>query len=118
LADLFARFVLGGAIVSLFALAGEVLQPKRFGGMTAAAPSTALATLALTYAQHGRGHVAIEARWMTIGAVAFFVHALAASFAIRRTETPVWLAAAGGWVVWLAVALGLWALGSRIGALT
>jgi hypothetical protein len=30
--DLLWRFLLGGAIVSLFALLGEVLRPKRFAG--------------------------------------------------------------------------------------
>jgi hypothetical protein len=42
------RFLLGGALVSAFALFGDVVRPKRLAGLFAAAPSVALATLALT----------------------------------------------------------------------
>ena len=42
------RFVVGGAIVTLFAALGDVLKPKSFVGLFGAAPSVAMATLGLT----------------------------------------------------------------------
>jgi hypothetical protein len=40
------RFLVGGAVVSAFAMLGDVLRPKSFAGLFGAAPSVALATLA------------------------------------------------------------------------
>jgi hypothetical protein len=41
------RFLIGGSIVSLFAVFGDVLRPKSAAGLLGAAPSVALATLGL-----------------------------------------------------------------------
>jgi hypothetical protein len=41
-----ARFLIGGFVVSAFALLGDLLRPKSFAGLFGAAPSVALATLA------------------------------------------------------------------------
>jgi hypothetical protein len=45
--ELVFRFFIGGCIVSIFAVIAEVLKPKGFAGLFAAAPSVALATLGL-----------------------------------------------------------------------
>jgi Protein of unknown function (DUF3147) len=37
------RFVIGGLVVSVFAICGDVLRPKSFAGLFGAAPSVALA---------------------------------------------------------------------------
>jgi hypothetical protein len=58
------RFIAGGLVVSLFAALGEVLKPKRFAGLFAAAPSVALATLGLTILTEGKSYAAVEARSM------------------------------------------------------
>jgi len=71
--DIVIRFVIGGVVVSAFAVLGELFKPKSFAGIFGAAPSVALATLSLTVAKDGRGYAAIEARSMILGAVAFFV---------------------------------------------
>ncbi len=105
--ELVIRFVLGGLIVATFAMAGEVFRPKTFSGIFGAAPSVAIVTLALAYAQHGVAYVATEARSMLVGSVALFVYAAASVFATKRTNVPVWLAAGGAWIVWLATAGGL-----------
>jgi uncharacterized membrane protein (GlpM family) len=60
--DLLWRFLVGGAIVSLFALLGDVARPKRFAGIFSGAPSVALVTLALTAAKSGPAIAALEAR--------------------------------------------------------
>ena len=72
--ELLWRFLLGGAIVSLLALAGDVLQPKRFAGLFSAAPSVALATLALTVAKDGPGIASVEARSMVLSSVGFILY--------------------------------------------
>ena len=43
--ELVVRFLVGGALVSLFALIADVLKPKGFAGLFGAAPSVALASL-------------------------------------------------------------------------
>ena len=53
LMDLVARFLIGGVIVSAFAVIGSLLKPVSFAGLFGAAPSVALATLGLTIAEHG-----------------------------------------------------------------
>jgi len=40
--DLLIRFLIGGTVVSSFALLGEIFQPKSFAGLFGAAPSIAL----------------------------------------------------------------------------
>ena len=52
--QLIFRFAVGGLIVSLFVALGDVLKPKSFAGLFAAAPSVALAALGLTIAADGR----------------------------------------------------------------
>jgi hypothetical protein len=48
MAEALIRFMIGGIFVSVFAVLGDVLKPKRFAGLFGAAPSVALATLILT----------------------------------------------------------------------
>jgi hypothetical protein len=73
--DWVVRFLIGGTIVSVFALIGDVLKPKGFADLFGAAPSVALATLGLTIATQGKVYAAIEARSMVAGAAAFFLYA-------------------------------------------
>lgn len=105
LAELALRFLLGGAIVSAFAFLGELWEPKTFAGMFGAAPSVAIATLALAYATQGPAYVEIEAGSMLLGAVAFGVYAATCVATVKRSEMPVWLGAALAWGAWFVVAL-------------
>ena len=41
------RFLVGGVVVSAFAMLGDILRPKSFAGLFGAAPSVALATLGI-----------------------------------------------------------------------
>jgi hypothetical protein len=74
--QLLVRFVVGGTLVSLFAVSGDVLKPKGFAGLFAAAPSVALATLSLTILTDGKYYAAIEAKSMIAGALAFCAYAV------------------------------------------
>lgn len=102
------RFVVGGAVVSLFAVIGDVLKSKSFAGLFGAAPSVALSTLALTIATNGKAYAALEARSMIVGACAFFIYVcccmrMMTKHAVRATPVTI-----GGLVVWLGCALGGW----------
>lgn len=110
--ELIFRFLAGGVLVSLFAFAGDILRPKSFAGLFGAAPSVALATLALTIVADGKEYASTEARSMVGGAIAFLFYASVTSRVLMRykpralTATlalmPVWLGAAFGiWLVWL-----------------
>ncbi len=106
--ELVVRFLVGGAVVSCFALIGDLFKPKSFAGLFAAAPSVALATLALTVRHHGPAYAALEASSMLLGAVAFLAYVFVAGLLLLRHKLPakpVTLLLLPGWI---AVALGLW----------
>jgi len=112
--ELAFRFLVGGALVSTFALLGDLFKPKTFAGTFAAAPSVALATMSLSIARDGVAEAALSARSMVVGALAFFLYANAVALLLRRGEdrprTAAWkcgavwaVAAATGWALWLRV---------------
>ena len=47
------RFLVGGVVVSAFAMLGDMLRPKSFAALFGAAPSVALATLGIGVHRHG-----------------------------------------------------------------
>ena len=111
--DLLIRFLIGGAVVSIFAVLGDMLKPESRGGTFAAAPTIALATLVLTMHKHGAGYVAVEGRSMVAGALAFAVYAAVVSFVLMRRRTPALATAAALLVVWFGTAAGLYAVWLR-----
>jgi hypothetical protein len=104
--ELVLRFLIGGTVVSLFAVLGEILRPKSFAGLFGAAPSIALATLGLLIHKHGNAYAALESQSMIWGASAFLVYAAVSSVVLRRFTfstlgttlalLPIWLVAAFG----------------------
>ena len=106
--DLLIRFLVGGLIVSAFAIIGDLLEPKTFAGLFGAAPSVALATLSLTCFSKGHAYAAIEARSMMIGAVAFVLYALAIAIIMMRFKTSALWTSLSLLTLWLAVGVGLW----------
>ena len=108
--EILARFLLGGLIVSAFALLGDVLRPKGFAGLFGAAPSVALATLSLTLFKEGKLYAAIEARSMVAGAVAFVAYSVVCLYLMAERHwraAPTTLAML--WV-WGVGAFGLWSM--------
>ena len=113
MSQILARFIVGGAIVSAFAVVGDVLKPKSFAGLFGAAPSVALATLAMTVMSEGPSYASIEGRSMMAGAIAFCAYASLVSHMLMRYQfqalwvtlclMPVWLGVAGGvyYFVWV-----------------
>lgn len=106
--DYLIRFLIGGAAVSGFALLGDMTRPKSFAGIFGAAPSVALATLALTLRSEGVPDTATEARSMVIGAIATGAYAWACSHVMWKANISVRLLTLAGLLGWLAVALLGW----------
>ena len=89
LPELLARFLIGGVFVSFFSAVAEVFRPKSFAGLFGAAPSIALATLAITIGEKGKAYAAIEAHFMIFGAIAFCCYAMTACWILRaRQDRP------------------------------
>ena len=112
LTDILWRFLIGGTAVAAFSFLGDLFIPKSFAGLFGAAPSIALATLALTVSRNGKHYTAIEAHSMIGGAIAFLIYAscvcsllMKKKFSTLKTTLvllPVWFASAGLlWLVWL-----------------
>ena len=102
--------MLGGLVVSVFAIIGDLLKPKSFAGLFGAAPSVALASLGLTLASKGGDYAAIEARSMMAGALAFFVYASLVSWMMmHRRIKAIWTTMCTI-PLWFLVALGIWGL--------
>ena len=110
--EIVSRFIIGGLLVSLFALNGDLPKPKSFAGIFGAAPSVALATLALTIASKGRQYAADELRSTICGALALFFYSSCVSwlmmrhrlsaFTVTMTLIPFWIGIAlGGWFLFL-----------------
>jgi hypothetical protein len=106
--EILLRFVFGGVVVSGFALLGDLLKPKSFAGLFGAAPSVALATLALTASKQGKEYASVEARSMLVGAIAFFFYALVVSRLLIRRQLPVLPVTGLSVALWLACAFGCW----------
>ena len=100
--------MIGGAVVCLFAALGEVFHPKSFAGLFGAAPSVALASLAISVYRDGGVFAAAEARSMIAGAVAFFVYAWFCTRALMGRKHPALTVTLMMLPAWFAVAFAIW----------
>ena len=101
------RFLVGGAVVSAFAMLGDVLRPKSFAGLFAAAPSVALATLGIAVYQHGADYATLQTQAMIAGAIALVVYSVVVCHLLVRAKLRVLPATLLSLVVWLIVAFGV-----------
>lgn len=106
--EILLRFLIGGVIVTIFAVLGEIFRPKSFAGLFGAAPSIALATIGITIAEHGKAYAAIESRSMVFGAIGFFCYASAASWVLMRFRPHALAVTIALLPVWLGASFGLW----------
>ena len=95
-------------MVSVFSLISDLLKPKTFAGLFGAAPSVALATLALTVNGEGKEYAAIEGHAMILGAIALFAYALGLSYILLRFRFSAFPVALILLIFWIGVATGLW----------
>ena len=105
--EILLRVVLGGTVVSVFAALGDIVKPKSFAGLFGAAPSVALATLALTVKQNGTAFATIEGRSMILGALAFFAYAQLVSHLMIQKKWAALPSTGLALLVWLGAAFGL-----------
>lgn len=108
------RFLIGGCVVSVFAILGDLLRPKSFAGLFGAAPSVALASLGLAVHNHGSDYASIEAVAMIAGALALGLYSMLVCDLLttaRWRALPVTLVCL---LVWLAAAFGFLQLGRLI----
>lgn len=105
--DYALRFLIGGTIVSLFALLGDMLRPKSFAGLFGAAPSVAIATLGLAFWKHGGDYAAVEGRSMLLGAVALAIYSLVVCQLLIRAGWSAPKSTIAAVVVWVVVAASL-----------
>ena len=104
------RFLIGGAVVSVFAVCGDVFRPRSFAGIFGAAPTIALASLGFVLAREGAKIASIEGRSMVIGALALTVCSSLTSYLVLKRSLPGLPSALLGLAAWFVVSLGLWAL--------
>lgn len=88
IAELILRFVIGGIVVSFFAMLASRLKPKSYAGLLGAAPSVALATLSLTVLKKGKPYAAIEAHSMILRSTFFFCLCLLSLPTFDAQEIP------------------------------
>jgi hypothetical protein len=108
LTDIVVRFFIGGLVVSAFSLISDLLKPKTFAGLFGAAPSIALATLALTVMKEGKQYAALEGRSMILGAIALFAYSLTLGYVLLRLRFSALAASMVLLFLWIFVASGLW----------
>ena len=113
LSEFAIRFVVGGLVVSAFAVLGDLFRPKSFAGIFDAAPSVALATLALTVMKDGASYGALESRSMIAGAIALALYSQLTSWLLLKRNWSSLAASLACLPAWLAVAFALWVLWLR-----
>lgn len=74
----------GGTLVVVFALLSEGLNPKRFAGLFGAAPSVAIAGLAITLLDKGAGEAQKNTIGMIAGGVGMVLYAAAVVPLLKR----------------------------------
>lgn len=103
------RGLAGGTLVVVFALISEAVKPKAFAGIFAAAPSVAVASLAISVLTDGATKARLASIGMVAGAVGMAVCCTVAVATIPQLKALRGSLAAIG--TWLVVALGLyWAV--------
>jgi Protein of unknown function (DUF3147) len=107
---IFIRFLIGGIVVSSFALLGDLFKPKSFAGLFGAAPSVALASLALGIIYEGRSSAATQSVSMMASASALFCYTSCISWIMMRHPHKTLWTTIATLPVWGGVTFGLWYL--------
>jgi hypothetical protein len=108
LSDVLVRFLIGGLVVSAVATVGGLFKPISFAELFGAAPSVALATLALTISKDGKTYAATECRSMMAGAAGLGLYSILGSQLLSRFRLSALAATLSAIPLWLLIAFGLW----------
>jgi len=95
-------------MVTAFAVVGHILRPKWFAGLFGAAPSVAVASLAVTVVDKGHHDAALAAYAMVFGAAGFV--AFSACIRPLLTKTNALAASSVSCLIWVAVVVGSYLL--------
>jgi hypothetical protein len=107
-----AKFLLGGGLVCLFALIGEICQPKRFAGIFSGAPSVLLAGLGVTLLSQNKMIAILTAEGAMAGAFGMIAYCLVAAPAIRHLKA--FPGSVVSLLLWSGIALGAYALLAQV----
>ncbi len=105
--QLLLRFAFGAGIAIVASLAGDLIG-QRFGGLFLAFPAILPAALTMVERQEGVGKADVDAMGASLGGLAMIGFAVIVRTLMPRLGAP--LVEAAGWIVWLALALGLFLL--------
>jgi hypothetical protein len=108
LSDILVRFLIGGLVVSAFATVGGLFKPISFAGLFGAAPSVALATLALAISKNGKVYAGRECRSMMASAAALCLYSVLVSQLLSRFRLSALAATLSAMPLWFLTAFGLW----------
>ena len=108
MSDALARFLIGGFVVSAFATVGGLFKPTSFAGLFGAAPSVALATLAITISKDGKLFAATECRSMLAGAAGLCLYSILVTQLLSRFRRSALMATLFALPLWILTAFGLW----------
>ena len=100
------KAVVGGLAVVAFSLVGHAGRPKRFAGLFSAAPSVAVASLAITAVGKGADATVPYAQGMVFGTAGMVAYCLVSLYLIQRLHALIGSILA--WLAWLLVAGGLY----------
>ena len=100
------KALIGGLAVVGFSLIGHAGHPKRFAGMFSAAPSVAVASLAITAVLQGAAGAVPYARGMLVGSAGMLAYGVVSLYLIQRLHALIGSILA--WLAWLVVAGGLY----------
>ena len=100
------KAVIGGVAVIGFSVIGEAARPKRFAGLFAAAPSVALASLAITVLSKGAKATVPYAEGMLIGSAGMLAYCLVSLVLVERLHALAGSVLA--WIAWFLVAGGVY----------
>ena len=110
MSDPFARLIIGGLVVSAFATVGGLFKPTSFAGLFGAAPSVALATLALAISKDGKDYAGTECRSMMAGAAGLCLYSILVSQLLVKFRLSAIKATLFALPLWFLTAFGLWFL--------
>ena len=109
--DFALRFAFGAGIAVAAGVVGAIAG-ERIGGILLGFPAILPASLTLIERKDGRHEAAVDATGAILGSIALIVFAAVAAVSLARLPAAAALPLAA--VVWLAVALGLYALAVRL----
>ncbi len=99
------RVVAGGILVVAFSMMGDLLKPRMFAGLFAAAPSVAMASLLVSGLASGAAKDHTYASGMIAGAVGLVVYSVAAALLVGRLGATAGSVLA--WVMWAVPAFAI-----------